>query len=287
MTPQPSPTARAAHLRALLAVTLTCALGAPRALTGARAEPKGREPLRVTAAPLKLKRLYDRPNEITDGARWEEERGRRAARRGPAESARLFPFVAPTLGGAELVATVCEGLDAPVVALYGARPPGYSWAPATSVVLYAPRGAGQEPLTLNLSAHLKALSNPSDFAVPHVTHALARDGVLYVSISHNTYASATQGNNARVYSYSARGEQLWESPPLVSNAHNFLLIGDVLLTGYGFTKEPDFLYQLSRHTGEVLAKTPLKSGPERLALDELGALHVRTYNRDVGFQLSR
>jgi len=57
--------------------------------------------------------------------------------------------------------------------------------------------------------------------------------------------------------------------------------------GYGFTREPDLLYQLSRHTGEVLAKTPLKSGPERLALDELGVLHVRTYDRDVGFQLSR
>lgn len=269
---------------ALLAL-LALSLGAAPLAYAEPPPPAPPPPKPLTPKPFTLKRLYDRPNGVTDEERWAAAHGRGGGRRGAAESACLFPFVATALDARALVATVREGLDAPIVALYGAPLAGAAWAPVSAVALYA--ASGEELARVDLSAQLKALSAPDAHAVAYVHHALARDGALYVSVAHKTYARATGGDNARIYAYTARGAPLWRSPPLVSNAEGFLLVGDVLITGYGFTREPDLLYQLSRHTGEVLAKTPLKSGPERLALDELGVLHVRTYDRDVGFQLSR
>ena len=50
---------------------------------------------------------------------------------------------------------------------------------------------------------------------------------------------------------------LWHSAPLVSNAANFEVVGDYLITGYGFTAEPDFLFVLRRDTGEAITKIPV------------------------------
>ena len=55
---------------------------------------------------------------------------------------------------------------------------------------------------------------------------------------------------------------LWRSAPLVANADTFEIIGDRIVTGYGFTAEPDWLYVLDRGTGAVTGGIPLASGPE-------------------------
>ena len=60
----------------------------------------------------------------------------------------------------------------------------------------------------------------------------------------------------------------------------------MLITGYGFTAEPDFLYLLNRGNGAVHQTVPLRSGPEFLALKQT-ALFVRTYNTDSVFRLQQ
>ncbi|WP_437670475.1 hypothetical protein [Sorangium sp. So ce131] len=115
--------------------------------------------------------------------------------------------------------------------------------------------------------------------------AEARDGVLYVATAHRTYAASSKGKNAYLSALDlASGQLLWQSAPLVCNAGNFVLRGDHLLCGYGFTAEPDFLYVLERTTGKIASKIPLKSGPDVL-IEKDGKLFVRTYDTDYVFEI--
>lgn len=111
-----------------------------------------------------------------------------------------------------------------------------------------------------------------------------KDDILYLSIGHLTYAE-TSPHNAYVAAVDLKqGKLLWKSRPLVSNAHNFVIKGDVLLCGYGFTAEPDYLYQLDLATGQVIAELPLKSKADYLILKD-DTLYVRTYNTDYTFRV--
>lgn len=78
----------------------------------------------------------------------------------------------------------------------------------------------------------------------------------------------------------ARKRTLWRSPALVANARTFVVTGDLIVSGYGFTREPDFLYLLDRRTGKVLDRLELPTAPEVIRLRD-GRLHVRTYDHDV------
>jgi len=107
--------------------------------------------------------------------------------------------------------------------------------------------------------------------------------VLYLCTYHMTYASSTGGNNAFVTAIAlGTGELLWQSEPLVCNTWNFLLRDGWIISGYGFTAEPDFLFVLDAKTGEAVAKKKLASGPE-VILEKGGTLFVRTYDRDYEF----
>lgn len=113
--------------------------------------------------------------------------------------------------------------------------------------------------------------------------AQAEEGVLYLCTYHMTYASSTAGNNAFLTAIAlGTGELLWQSEPLVCNTWNFLLRDGWIISGYGFTAEPDFLFVLDAKTGEVATKKKLASGPE-VILEKAGTLFVRTYDRDYEF----
>jgi hypothetical protein len=115
--------------------------------------------------------------------------------------------------------------------------------------------------------------------------AQVQDGVLFLGTYHMTYASSTAGKNAFITAIALRtGELLWQSEPLVCNTWNFLLRDGWIISGYGFTAEPDFLYVLDAKTGEVAQRKPLKSGPE-VILENGGTLYVRTYDRDYEFAI--
>jgi hypothetical protein len=72
----------------------------------------------------------------------------------------------------------------------------------------------------------------------------------------------------------------------VANADRFVVVGDVLVTGYGFTAEPDYLYALDRRTGRPLARLRVPSAPERITARG-ATLHVRTYDSRLVVRLRR
>jgi outer membrane protein assembly factor BamB len=120
-----------------------------------------------------------------------------------------------------------------------------------------------------------------------LTWAREAGGVLYVSNSHLTYASQTKGRNAYLSAIDLGTKKtLWRSPALVANARTFVVTGDLIVAGYGFTAEPDFLYLLDRRTGKVLHLLPVPSAPEIIKLSD-GRLHVRTYDHQVVARIVR
>lgn len=120
-----------------------------------------------------------------------------------------------------------------------------------------------------------------------LTWAREAGGVLYVSNSHLTYATQTNGRNAYLSAIDLGTKKtLWRSPALVANARTFVVTGDLIVAGYGFTAEPDFLYLLDRRTGNVLHRLPVPSAPEIIKLRDR-RLHVRTYDRQVVARIVR
>ena len=65
---------------------------------------------------------------------------------------------------------------------------------------------------------------------------------------------------------------------------NFLVKGDVIFCGYGFTAEDDYLYQLDKNTGEVIDRLPLKKIPDLMA-EKDDRLYVHTYSYDYVIQV--
>jgi hypothetical protein len=120
-----------------------------------------------------------------------------------------------------------------------------------------------------------------DFVYEQVTWAEEAGGTLYVATAHSTYASSSYGRNAYVNAIDLRTRRLvWRSPALVANAHNFVVVGNLIVSGYGFTREPDYLYALDRRTGRVRARLLLPSAPERIEVRGR-SLEVDTYDRHV------
>ncbi len=123
-----------------------------------------------------------------------------------------------------------------------------------------------------------------DFVKQQIRYAQVKDNILYLSIAHRTYAESSPHNAYVAAVDLAEKKLLWKSQPLVSNAANFVIRGDVLLCGYGFTAEPDYIYQLDLASGRVIDKTPVKSKADYLILKD-GTLYVRTYNTDYTFRI--
>ncbi len=131
----------------------------------------------------------------------------------------------------------------------------------------------------------------SDSADPQLTFQQLRwaevaDGVLYVENAHRTYAESSSGMNGYITAIElATLRVLWRSGPLVANAENFVIAGDHIICGYGFTDEEDNLFILDRLTGNVAEKVSVPSAPEFLALRG-DILNVRCYSSDLVFRLA-
>ena len=78
--------------------------------------------------------------------------------------------------------------------------------------------------------------------------------------------------------------RLWRSKALVANARNFAVTPDYLVTGYGFTAEPDWLYLLDRRTGRVVERLSLPSAPEKITRSGKHFV-VRTYDHVLTVKL--
>jgi hypothetical protein len=125
-----------------------------------------------------------------------------------------------------------------------------------------------------------------DFGPQHLLQWVqARDNVLYVATSYNGYAKEVKGQTAFVTALDlGTGDVLWRSAPVTANAQDFLFINGALITGYGFTAEPDFVHVLDAATGKTVQKLPVTSSPEHFAVRG-SELLVRTYDHDLIFSV--
>lgn len=113
-----------------------------------------------------------------------------------------------------------------------------------------------------------------------------RNGILYVSHFHRTYSASSGGQNAYLTAMDLQDMSIiWRSRPLVSNSDNFIIIGDTIVTGYGFTDEDDFVFLINRLTGEVYDTIPVQTSPDYFCR-EGDRLFVRCYDTDYEFQIS-
>jgi hypothetical protein len=182
--------------------------------------------------------------------------------------------------GAELLRTIRQG--ARVFALYGRD------GSSARYLLGADARTRRMRYAFDFAAFMRpprAAPGEAGLVVAEVEWAREDAGVLYVETTHLTYAASSFGRNAYVSAIDlARRRTLWRSPALVANARTFVLAGDALVTGYGFTREADFLYLLDRRTGRVRDRLPLPSAPERIVRHG-NRLLVRTYDHDVVVEL--
>jgi len=126
----------------------------------------------------------------------------------------------------------------------------------------------------------------AQFAVSDVTYALVREGVLFVANGGGSYAKEMGGKKGFVSALDLKtGELLWRSSPLVHGGGPFVFWRDFLITSYGFTAEPDYVYMLKRDTGEVATKASIKSAPDDMTLNG-DRLHIEAYEHVHDFDVS-
>ncbi len=232
-------------------------------------------------SPPSLELLSSRPNQVTDTGVCFAAHGTPAVWPNPArrdhhdEPPGNLPA---SLHGYGLVQAIQQGAHA--FGFYG-----INWGGGP---LLAITTDGEPRAVYDFSAWTRApevLPGDEAFVEQWPTWAAIQDGVLFVSTAHRTYAKSSGGINAQIAAIDlASHTLLWRSQPLVANAANFVPVGEHLISGYGFTAEPDYLYILEQATGRVVSRTKVKSGPEWLLTDG-ETLEVRCYNTDYTFAI--
>ncbi len=176
----------------------------------------------------------------------------------------------PSTYGLETLRAVSPLPNERLVLVYGDRYVAVVTGSRTEAVLDF--GAWIDPPNLSAEARL--------FGRSEVTFAIAEGPVLYVANGGGSYAAEMGGKKGYVSAVDlGTGELLWRSQPLVQGSGSFATHGGFLVTGYGFTAEPDALYLLRKDTGQVAAKHALKSAPETISVDG-SLIRVATYDFD-------
>lgn len=116
--------------------------------------------------------------------------------------------------------------------------------------------------------------------------ASIKDNILYISNNHITYAKSSHNLNGYITAINLSDKSiLWRSEALVQNAADFLIAGNSIICGYGFTDELDYLYQLDISTGRIIDSISLKTAPSYI-LKKDDILYVRTYNTNYEFKIN-
>ena len=122
---------------------------------------------------------------------------------------------------------------------------------------------------------LYVLTYPTDKWYINGNNACLKDGIFYGASVTNGYA---QPDTCFMFAYDLEDNKLlWRSADQTYNSMNFIVKDNVIICGYGFTSEDDYLYQLDLHTGEVLSRLTLKKQPDLLVYQD-NTLYVHTYS---------
>ena len=136
----------------------------------------------------------------------------------------------------------------------------------------------------NISGNcLYVLEYPTDKWYINGNNACLLDDIFYGISVTNGYA---QPDSCFTFAYDLENNKLlWRSGDQTCNTMNFIVKKDVIICGYGFTSEKDYLYQLNLHTGEVIASLELKKQPDLLVpQDNMLYVHTYSYNYTIEMQ---
>ena len=129
---------------------------------------------------------------------------------------------------------------------------------------------------------LYVLTYPTDKWYINGNNACLKDGIFYGASVTNGYA---QPDTCFMFAYDLENNKLlWRSADQTCNSMNFIVKDDVIICGYGFTSEDDYLYQLDLHTGEVLSRLTLKKQPDLLVYQD-NTLYVHTYSYNYTIEI--
>ncbi|MFH1529935.1 MAG: hypothetical protein ABIK09_04265 [Pseudomonadota bacterium] len=116
-----------------------------------------------------------------------------------------------------------------------------------------------------------------------MSHAALVGDVLYFDANYNGYASIAKKKTGYLTALDlADGRVLWTTKNLTASFWGFIVHGDVIVAGYGFTAEPDFLYVIDRRCGKILQTERIKTAHDVL-IPRGDRLYVRTYDHDYVF----
>ena len=253
-----------------------------------------RTPPRAAATPRRgaprLTLVSTRRNQITDTEEWFSRHGLSlplyripdAPAYGQQSTAEPLPsFVPLRFRDLRLIRAVRQ--PERVLAVYGAD------FASGRYLIALDRATGRFSYGFDFAAYAYAPDAPArerEFVYQDIAWAAEEGDTLYVAHAHNTYARSSRGMNAYLTAVDTRrGRVLWRSAPLVANASNFELWGDHIVSGYGFTQEPDFVYLLDKRTGEVRHRVAVRSGPGYI-IRKGDRLHVRAYDADLVLRLA-
>lgn len=100
------------------------------------------------------------------------------------------------------------------------------------------------------------------------------DGIIYFNEACQSYSREAQGQCSSLVAVEPLTKTLlWRTRPLVSNA-TFVVANRYIITGYGFTAEPDALFIVRRSDGKVMGRTSIPTAHHTLDLDATGILRV-------------
>ena len=127
---------------------------------------------------------------------------------------------------------------------------------------------------------LYVLTYPTDKWYINGNNACLKDGIFYGASVTNGYA---QPDTCFMFAYDLENNKLlWRSADQTCNSMNFIVKDNVIICGYGFTSEDDYLYQLDLHTGEILSSLKLKKQPDLLVYqDHMLYVHTYSYNYTI------
>lgn len=118
------------------------------------------------------------------------------------------------------------------------------------------------------------LSRPTYLEVQDIRWS---EGTLYFNEACQSYASGAKGQCSALVAYDPVAKEIrWRTPPLVSNG-TFLIHGDYIVAGYGFTGERDYIRVVRRRDGKIMQKLAVPKAAELFVIAEDGLLDVKLY----------
>ena len=154
------------------------------------------------------------------------------------------------------------------------------------VAAFGPRGGMKYAFDLRSFGFPPTSLVPRAYGPQEITWARQLGRVLVVQTNHLGYATDSGGRNGYLTGIDLdTGKVRWRSPALVANAQNFVVVKGLIVSGYGFTAEKDWLYVVDPATGRVRDRLALPSMAERISVRG-ERIVVRCYDARVVVRLA-